>query len=96
MAVSGLRVRGRARPRAIDSILIISATRYLNYHVITRGWKPRLDLLQIYLFRVLLPLLPFLLNVVRHRVLVLPLLTSGLLLFSLLFLLLFYFGVIRL
>jgi hypothetical protein len=45
----------------------------------------------MYLFVLpLLPLLPFLLNVVRHRVLVLPLLTSGLLLFSLLF----SFGVI--
>lgn len=87
MAVSGL--RGRAGPRAIDSILI-SATRYLNCHVITRGRKPRLDLLQICLL--LLPLLPFFLlllfNVVRHRVLVLPLL-----LLSLLFLL-FSFGII--
>jgi hypothetical protein len=39
-----LRATGTGTATRDRFILIISATRYLNYHVMTRGWKPRLDL----------------------------------------------------
>jgi hypothetical protein len=89
-------------PRAIDSILILCHT--LPKLSRDNTWletvvRSMTSDRSIYLFLLLLLLLPlpfpFLLNVIRNRVVVLPLLTNGLLLLSLLFLL-FSFGIIRL